>query len=68
MANGNDWSEYQKLVMTELKRLTKECKQLADALAKMHVEIAVIKVRAGFFGALAGSVPSLVAVLVMLLK
>jgi len=62
----NGWNEYEKLVMARLKEQTLGQTAIEKRLRNIEIEIALLKLRAGLFGALAGTVPALTAVLYML--
>lgn len=71
MAGRNGWSEYQKLVLSRLDgqdrsltELGNEVKELRSKdVVDLKVEIAMLKVKAGLWGAAAGAVPGALAVL-----
>ena len=60
-ARGNGWRD--KYILSELERNTEGLVNVNKTLVKMQVEIAKLKLTAGFWGAVAGTVPSLAAVL-----
>ena len=62
-AQIDGWSEYRRLVMQELERLGGELNGLKAELGRAHTEIATLKVKAGFWGAVAGAIPALGAAL-----
>lgn len=59
------WGEYKKLILKELERLEAAVNELnrkidafrADDMATLKVEIALLKLKAGVWGAVAGAVP-----------
>lgn len=53
----NGWTEWSKHVLLELKRLDAGVTALGEKMDKMRTEIAVLKVKAGVWGAVAGMVP-----------
>lgn len=57
---GNDWDQYQRLVLSELKRLSKDVRELVDSNHKIKTEISLLKLRASFWGTMAGMTASLV--------
>lgn len=65
------WGEYKRHVVGELDRLTQEVRSLreelgrfrADDISAIKVEVAMLKVKAGLWGAVAGAVPATVAAL-----
>lgn len=73
------WGEYKKLVLRELERLEASVADVgrkvdglqavnARTLAELSVEIAMLKVKAGVWGAVAGAIPAIGALLWVLLK
>lgn len=67
MAQKNGWNSYQKLVLeklddhsTALDGLNKEVKSIrVTDIPNLQVEIAMLKIKAGIWGAMAGAVPAL---------
>lgn len=63
------WGEYKKLVLQELERLARGIEVLNakiegfrnDDLSALKVEVAMLKVKAGMWGAAAGAVPAALA-------
>ena len=68
--NGSDngWKEWSKHVLAELKRLNTCYEQMNGTIQEMKVEIATLKVKSGVWGAMAGLVPGLAAVIYVILK
>ena len=64
----NGWGEYQKLVLNELERLNEQQEKINVKIDKLAIEIATLRVKAGMWGALAGTVPALVTFLFMYFK
>ena len=71
---GNGWSEYRKLVMTEIERLAREIRHernngkqvqqhLWDQMLRIEKEIATLKVRCGVWGLVGGLIPVVTALL-----
>jgi len=56
MARDNGWSEYQKLVLAELKRLDASVHELHDEVAELRLSVEVMRQRAVTWGALGGLV------------
>ena len=50
-----DWNEYRRLVLAELKRLTERIDTLTDRIARMESSMAVLQFRSGLIGALLGA-------------
>ena len=67
---GNGWSEYRKLVMTEISRLAQEIRHernnakqvqqhLWDQMLRIEKEVATLKVKCGIWGLMGGLIPVL---------
>lgn len=72
--DGNGWPTYQKLVLAKLEGLEvgqttneRRLEQVSVQLQRLEVEVAGLKVKAGVWGALAGTIPALVAAFGLLL-
>jgi len=61
--NNGGWNEYEKMVMDRLENLARGQARLEEHVSGLRTEVAVQKVKAGFWGALGGAVPSGIAVL-----
>jgi hypothetical protein len=66
MANG--WSGYGKLVLAELERLNKNVKEVEKSQQKIQIEIAMLKVKSGVWGAIAGAIPATVVAIYIIIK
>ena len=58
------WREYGVHVLAELKRLNSCYGSLLDEMIIVKQEIAMLKIKAGLWGAAAGAIPSLAALLI----
>lgn len=65
---GGSWDQYQKLVLSELRRLDDRVGCVDKKLDTARLEIAGLKVKAGVWGFLAGAIPAAVTVLLILLR
>ena len=65
---SSEWSEYSTYVIEELKRLNTLVENLRGDITKLKVEQAVIKTKATLYGALAGAVPAILYIVVLLSK
>lgn len=73
--DDNSWKEYQKLVLSELKRLDKNITILDEKvdsirqaeLAQLNSEIKLLKYKSTLWGGIAGTIPALILVLIKLL-
>lgn len=62
----NGWSQYQKLVLAKLESLEDEVKETREQIASLsntevrnlQIEVAMLKVKSGLWGAAAGFVPA----------
>jgi len=66
--SGNNWSEYQKLVLAELERHGSLISDIDGKISDIRVEIAMLKVKSGVWGAAAGLVSVLVFLLYQMLS
>ena len=48
------WEEYQRLVLAELKRFEKDILEIKSSQTDILTEIAILKVKAGIWGAIGG--------------
>jgi len=72
----NGWEEYKRLVIEKLEDLEEQFERefhvLSEQVTQLRIDVAVLKTRAGFWGALAGAVtvgvPLLVWVVVHFLR
>lgn len=61
MSSGDDWSEWRRHVLSELKRLSHSGEEIQKDLALIQLEIARLKIKSGAWGAL-GAIAVYVAV------
>lgn len=66
--NKNGWDEYQKLVLTELKRHNELLHDLDQKLNDINVELATLKVKSGIWGVIGGLIPVLTAIAIYLFR
>ena len=66
--SGNNWSEYQKLVLAELERHGSLISEVDQKITDLRVEIAMLKVKSGVWGAAAGLISVMVFLLYQLLS
>lgn len=62
----NGWNEWSKHVLAELERLNECYNGVNSQLQKIHVEIAMLKVKSGMWGAIGGCIPLLIMVIMYL--
>ena len=65
---GNGWNEYEKLVMAELERLNTAVQCISNEVVSIRVEIAMLKVKAGMWGAVGACIPVVMMLAVEILK
>lgn len=66
--NSNGWSEWSRHVLAELERLDDNIKELTVAVNSLVTEVAMLKVKAGIWGAIGGAIPVAVGLLVYYLR
>lgn len=64
----NGWHEWGRHVLKELERLNECYENQQKAAQATQVEIAMLKVKAGVWGLLAGAIPATIALIYTLLK
>jgi len=67
-AKQNGWSEWGKYVLKELERLNDCYDEQGKLIQSMRVEIAMLKVKSGIWGLLAGAIPATLALIYTFLK
>lgn len=65
--NGS-WQQYQKLVLSELRRLDERVGCVDKKLDIARLEIVGLKVKASLWGFIAGTIPAIGALLLLLLR
>jgi hypothetical protein len=68
MPKGNDWNEWRKLVLHELETHSSDLKEIRENVSKVKTEIAMLKVKSGLWGAVAGMIPVIILLLINHLK
>ena len=66
MPDNDSWREYQKLVLQQLERDDTLIKELDSRIDELEKQLIKLSIKAGFWGALAGAIPVLTAVLIKL--
>lgn len=66
MPDTNGWNEWGKHVLAELERQNGLIEALRRSTARIETEIALLKLKAGFWGALAGAVPAVMAIAIVI--
>lgn len=65
---GGGWEAWQRHVLSELKRLSQSSEDMAKTQTDIRLEIERLKLKARFWGALAGAIPSAVLLLLQYLQ
>ena len=60
----NDWSKYEQLVLSELKRISRDVTDIYSHVDKLREEVAALKVKSGVWGLLGGTIPVIIAVVI----
>jgi hypothetical protein len=68
MHESNGWSEYQKLVLSELKRLDNDITDLGNKVDRVRIDLAMVKVKVGLWGMVGGTIPAAIAFLYTILQ
>ena len=66
--HGNGWREWSKYVLKEMERLNTCYKSIDEKQRQIAIEIAMLKVKAGVWGAIGGAIPILITLGVLVLK
>lgn len=61
------WEGYERLVMSKLEDLGADIHRVEDKVEALLIDVAMLKVKAGVWGAVAGLIPASVAVIFMVL-
>jgi len=64
----NCWDRYQKLVLAKLEDHDRLLGTISSELTSIKVEIGQLKIKSGVWGAIGASIPTIAAVLFVLLK
>lgn len=68
MTADNDWPEFKRLVLDKLDTQHHDLKRLSEQLLAVQLQLASLKVRASAWGAAAGMLPAIAAVLYSLVR
>ena len=66
-SESDGWQQWSKHVLIELKRLNHDLEKMNTTLGEVKLEIAMLKVKAGMWGAFAGMIPAIIAIGVQIL-
>ncbi len=65
--DNNGWHEWSKFVLAELKRLNRCYANLDKNMNKLFTEVAMLTVKSGVWGLLAGCIPVVIAITIYFL-
>ena len=65
--SSGEWNEWRELVLSELQSLREGQARLEDGQVLVRIDVAKLKVKAGLWGGIAGLVPGMVGVALLLL-
>ena len=68
MNKKNGWEENRKWIKKELDRHGDTLEKIADKIGEIKEDIAGLKVKAGIWGVIGGSIPVIIAILFILIK
>jgi len=66
--DNNGWNEWKNLVLSELKQLREGQKDSVSATQTLREDIVALKLKAGIWGLIGGSVPVITLLLIEFLK
>jgi hypothetical protein len=66
--NQNGWNEWSRHVLKELERLNTNYENLQEEISLVKIEIAMLKVKAGVWGLVAGAIPVAIGIVLQILK
>jgi hypothetical protein len=61
----NSWAVWRHHVLKELESVRKKCEMNCQATMALQVELAMIKVKAGIWGAIGAAIPTIAAILLL---
>ena len=64
MKPGGSWTEWSRYILKELERLNETQTTIEKRLTQIEVDIGMLKVKAGIWGATAGAIPAVIAILI----
>jgi len=62
------FAEYRELILKGLKENREDHLRIDAKLEKISTDLTVVKVKSGFYGAIAGLVPSIIVAIIMFIK
>lgn len=68
MTNQNDWNQAAMMVMAKLEEHDRRFDDLEDTMILVRIDVARLKVKSGLWGAIAGTIPAIIGVLLVILS
>lgn len=65
---GNNWNEYKRYVIKKLDTHSENFGEIFNRLGNIEIEIAKLKIRAGFFGLVAGAIPVAIMLAIIIIR
>lgn len=65
---GNGWAEWKRAVLSKLDDNAEGVTELRHDVAQLRVDVARLQLKSGIWGAMAGAIPAIAALLFLLLK
>jgi len=66
--NGNSWDEYRKFVVEKLDTHSGYFDEMFKRLGNIEIELARLKLKAGVWGLLAGTIPVAIMIILFLIR
>jgi len=67
-AGKNGWNEYAKLVLADIKRLGERQQAMEEKINRILVQVAMLKVKSGVWGAVGAAIPVGAGILLWVFK
>ena len=65
---SNGWTEYQRLVLTELERHSEALDDLHDKMGELKIELVTLRIKSTLWGTMGGTLPVLVFLLIQVIQ
>jgi len=66
--NPESWGAWRHHILKEIKRLGERQEALNTTLTKIHIELAMLKVKSGIWGLIGGAIPVIIGLVFFVLK
>lgn len=63
----DEWKNYQRLVLSELKRHSETMEDIQSHILKMELELEKLKIKSGVWGLMGGLIPVIIAIAIELI-